>query len=37
MRLLELDLEVRVAGKRVDTFGPHAETGLLRRVIRPAV
>lgn len=37
MRLLELDLQVRVAGKPVDSFGPHAQSGLLRRVIGPAV
>jgi hypothetical protein len=34
MRLMGLDLEVRVQGKVLDLFGPNGESGLLRRLIQ---
>ncbi len=33
MKLMGLDLEVRVQGKVLDLFGPNGESGLLRRLI----
>lgn len=33
MRLMGVDLEVRVQGKVLDLFGPNGQSGLLRRLI----